>query len=41
LGPFSGGLVASLFGPRLVFLMTSLVLTANLVWVVRAIKRTD
>jgi len=41
LGPFTGGAVASLFGPRFVFLLTSLVLAANLVWVMTAIKRPD
>jgi DHA1 family multidrug resistance protein-like MFS transporter len=41
LGPFTGGAVASLAGPRFVFVLTSLVLAANLVWVTTAIKRPD
>lgn len=37
-GPFSGGTVASLFGPRAVFAVTALVLFVNLIWVLFALS---
>jgi MFS transporter, DHA1 family, multidrug resistance protein len=37
LGPLTGGAVASLFGPRWVFVVTALVLAANGLWVLAAV----
>jgi MFS transporter, DHA1 family, multidrug resistance protein len=39
LGPLTGGAVAAAFGLRWVFLVTALVLLANLVWVYYAVER--
>jgi DHA1 family multidrug resistance protein-like MFS transporter len=36
-GPFTGGTVASLLGPRWVFVVTASVLFANLIWVLLAV----
>jgi len=41
LGPFCGGAVAALWGPRFVFVVTAAVLFVSLVWVISAIPRAD